>query len=40
MNDRSRDAFDLEELLHPAHAFERPHNEDEAPMDECMQPAC
>ena len=24
MNDRSRDAFDLDELLHPAQAFERP----------------
>ena len=24
MNDRSRDAFDLSELLHPAQAFERP----------------
>ena len=24
MNDRSRDAFDLVELLHPAQAFERP----------------
>ena len=24
MNDRSRDAFNLDELLHPAQAFERP----------------